>query len=253
VAFGVLHEITSYFINKILEIKKLVVTLLISFKKFISHLNTTTMSKYFKLRSLPFFLFVFFLMSSCANDDKAATNTTTQASTSTPASTDVTPATTTPTNGRLPAEGTLDKIWIEAAEFSGLRNARLVFSFAIDDPGFLTLHGWSCQRDGSGNCTGAYDHDPNLKLKKGQPSGVGYGPIVFWENVILGKEDVRNIKAQIGAYHYVLFVPKNKNGHISYSIILSDRDPTNFSATADLPDFPTEIDANPSPPKNSSN
>ena len=65
------------------------------------------MSKYFKLTGIPFFLFVFFLMSSCANDDKTATNTNTRASTSTPASTDVTPATITPTNGRLPAEGPL--------------------------------------------------------------------------------------------------------------------------------------------------
>ena len=40
VAFGVLPEITSYFTNKILEIKKLVVTFLIdSFQKYISHLK----------------------------------------------------------------------------------------------------------------------------------------------------------------------------------------------------------------------
>ena len=38
--FGVLIEITPYFINKILEIKKLVVTFLInSLQKYISHLK----------------------------------------------------------------------------------------------------------------------------------------------------------------------------------------------------------------------
>ena len=40
VALGVLYEITLYFSNKILEIKKLVVTFLIgSFQKYISHLK----------------------------------------------------------------------------------------------------------------------------------------------------------------------------------------------------------------------
>ena len=174
------------------------------------------MSKHFKLTGIPFFLFVFFLMSSCADDDTTATNTTTSASTSTPASTDAQAATS--TANKAPAEGTLNKIWIDAQTFHDLRNARLVFSFAIDDQNHLTLYGWSCQGNGPQGCNGQYAHNPDLQLQQGLSSGVEYGPVAFWENLILERSNVEAIQNLIGNYHFVEFRPKNINGHISYRI-----------------------------------
>jgi len=203
------------------------------------------MNKYFKLGGIPFFLFVFFLMSSCADNDSTATNTTTAASTNTTTSTD-----------GMPATNTLHKIWVSAEDFKKLDKRRLVFSFATE-PDFITLYGWSCKGNSQMDCKGEYDLNPNLKLKKGQPSDADYGPVVFWDNLILEKSEVEGIQGKIGtgpdAFKFVLFVPENKNGHFNYSIILTHKDPTDINATSTWADQDTEIDANPSPPKNSSN
>ena len=210
------------------------------------------MSKYFKLTGIPFFLFVVFLMSSCANNDTTVTNTSTPASTNIPASTDAQVATS--TANKAPAEGTLNKIWIDASVFNDNRwkNTRMVFSFAIDQ-GFLTLYGWACKGNLLGDCTGKYDPDPNLKLQQGQSSGVGYGPVVFWENLILEKKDVKDIQDKINNYHFVEFRPKNINGHISYRIYITDTHPLTGQKISENAEIDTQIDANPSPPKNSSN
>jgi len=191
-------------------------------------------------------------MTSCKDDNKTLENTTSSAA-STPT------AVSTNASGTAPALQLLDTLWVDAATFRPLPNAGLVFSFAIPHPDTLTLYGWVCKGN-AGNCTGQFDTDPDLKLTEGRRSlYAGYGPIVFWENVILNKSDVSAIKAKIVTYPnhpYVLFAPENKNGHIKYNIILSGKDPKKVTETSTLPPPPDEdtgIDANPSPPKNSSN
>jgi len=251
--FEAFYENTFYFINKSVEIKKLVITFLLNHLfKFISHLNTKTMSKYFKLRNIPFLLFVVFLISSCGNDDTTVTNTNAPASTSTPVSTDAQAATS--TANKVPPEGTLNKIWIDASKFNdqNWQNSRMVFSFAIDQ-GYLTLYGWACKGNGPGGvCNGQYDHDPNLKLEQGQSTTVPYGPVVFWDNLILEQKNVKDIQKKIvdSNFLYVVFKPQNTNGHINYRVILTKNHPKTL-ATGGEED--TMIDANPSPPKNSSN
>jgi len=192
-------------------------------------------------------------MASCKDDNKTLENTThSAASTATPVSTNA--------SGAAPALQLLDTLWVDAAAFRPPLNAGLVFSFAIPHPDTLTLYGWICKGN-SGKCTGEFDTHPDLKLTEGRRSlYAGYGPVVFWENVILNKSDVSAIQAKIVAHPnhpYVLFAPENKNGHIKYNIILSATDPTGVRGTSTLPPLPpdqdTQIDANPSPPKNTSN
>jgi hypothetical protein len=207
------------------------------------------MSKYFRLSCIPFFLFVFFLLSSCADNDTPVANTDTPASTTTPASTDAQAATS--TANKVPAEGTLNKIWTDASKFNDdqCKNSRMVFSFAIDQ-GYLTLYGWACK--GNGVCNGQYDHDPNLKLEQGQSTTVPYGPVVFWDNLILEQKNVKDIQKKIvdSNFLYVVFKPQNTNGHINYRVILTKNHPKTAAAGGEED---TMIDANPSPPKNTSN
>src|SRR4030095_6654039 len=122
--------------------------------------------------------------------------------------------------------------------------------FQIVGPDTLTLYGWSCKNSG-GRCTGEFNHDPDLKLEKSGAVEVGYGPIVFWENLILEKKDVKGIQDKLGTnISKVNFLPQNKNGHIIYRIVLTGTDPTD-SKKFFVDD--TGIEANPSPPKNNSN
>ena len=100
-----------------------------------------------------------------------------------------------------------------------------------------------------GNCTGEFNHDPDLKLDKGGATEVGYGPIVFWDNLILEKKDIKSIQDKIAANILkVVFLPQNKNGHIIYRIVLTGTDKKD---SAKFYSEDTGVDANPSPPKNS--
>ena len=205
------------------------------------------MSNHFNFKSVALFFSVIILIASCNNDHKENDKTTNNAVSTNSADDAV-------AKKRM-ASGILDTLWVEAAIFDTLKDARLFLSFAVVGDDTLTLYGWSCKNSG-GNCTGEFNDHPSLKLKKGGESEVGYGPFVFWDNLILLKKEIGMIKQKIhtgtNLYQYVLFVPKNTNGHISYSIIVSDNEQTK-AATATRADLPTDVDANPSPPKNTSN
>ena len=245
VAFGVLYEITLYFINKNLEIKKLVVTFLInSFQKYLVTQNTTTMSKYFNFKSIALFFSISFFISSCSSDEKK-----TEETTNLPAST----TTATTINNAVASEpkraaliGTLDTLTVEASKFSNLRpNKKVVFSFTFRNPDTLTLWGWQCQDN---NCTNNFLKDPDLPLVKGKASSVQYGPNVIFGNVVIFKKGIDVIMDSIDkGYQEVVFVPANDGEYIKYKIYVR-----NNSKTA-IPTFTLEdtgIETNPSPPKN---
>lgn len=205
------------------------------------------MRNYFNVRRIGLILSVMFFMSSCKEKNDNTTGTETNTSSAASTNTVAVP------EKAITLSGTLDTLWVEAAKFKTLANARLVLSFAVAGPDTLTLYGWSCKNSG-GSCTGEFNTDPDLKLEKGRASDVDYGPIVFWENLILHKKEVKDIQDKIGtAFSYVLFAPENKNGHIRYSIILTGKDPKDINATSTFADEDTGFDANPSPPKNTSN
>jgi hypothetical protein len=203
------------------------------------------MRKHFNLFAYFLILFTAFaLIISCNNrgdDKKAAENSVADTSNKTPDVSQEQPR-------AMAIAGTLDFLYIDAAEFLNLPKAKLVFSFAFRTNDTLTLYGWSCKNNGVGNCTGTYNNDPNIKLIKYQTGTKTYGPEVFFGNVIIQKDDVKTIKSKIGAYKYVVFVPENRAGFIYYTINVTDDPPAPpFIKTLAL--TPTGIITNPSPPK----
>jgi len=141
--------------------------------------------------------------------------------------------------------GTLDNLWVGASEFNALPNKKLVFSFTFRTNDTLTLHGWFCK---GLVCTGSYDTGPAIKLIKGKASAESYGPEVYFGNVILQGGDVHDIQKILGTkYKYVVFVPKNTGGFINYRIYVTNDNPALVKAFTSVD---TEVDANPSPPKN---
>jgi len=205
------------------------------------------MNRYFNFCGTALFFFVLLSISSCKDDkDENTTGTNTSAITSTDATAPKNAATTTATDGQKSAAltGTLDTLWIEASEFKKLKQRKLVFSFAFRDTDTLTLYGWTCK---GAICVGSYNTDPDIKLKKGQPSTVSYGPNVIFGNIVLQGDDVKEIQRKLVApYTYVIFIPKNLGEGIAYDIYIAS------GKSALIQDFALEdtgIDANPSPPK----
>lgn len=142
--------------------------------------------------------------------------------------------------------GILDNLYIDAVAFNSLPKSSLVLSFAFRTKDTLTLYGWSCKNNLAGKCTG-FNTNPNIKLIKYGTSGIAYGPEVNFGNVILLKDEIRDIKTKLGTtYKNVVFVPKIIAGFIYYSIHVTNDDPALIKVLALEP---TGIEANPSPPK----
>jgi hypothetical protein len=200
------------------------------------------MYRYFKLTGYSFILFTaMLLVASCNNggDEKKGTdNSGTDSSKNTAGKKQVQPKATALT-------GTLDNLWIEAAAFNALPNKKISFCFAFRTNDTLTLYGWTCK---GLVCTGSYDTDPAIKLKKGMSSGESYGPEVYFGNVMLYHGGVHDIQKVLGnKYQYVVFVPKNTDGFISYKVYVTNDDPTHVKAFTSVD---TDVELNPSPPKN---
>lgn len=142
--------------------------------------------------------------------------------------------------------GTLDQLWVLKTDFNKLPNQKLVFSFVFRTNDTLTLYGWSCNGS-SANCNGTYQNDPNIKLIKGQSTGIKYGPIVNFGNIILQRRSLRNIQDNFTTYKYVVFVPSIADGFITYKIFVTNDDPSIMEKVLMM--IPTNDDANPSPPR----
>ncbi len=142
--------------------------------------------------------------------------------------------------------GKLDTLWADTSAFRKLPAGKTVFVFTIGGKDTLTLHGW--------NAKGANDDtfldNPDIRLLKGKPSILAYGPGTYLGNVILQKDDLRIIKDFISTnrYKYVVFAPKKIIGeHFGYEISVTNNDLTNKMTLITL--TATAITANPSPPK----
>ena len=209
------------------------------------------MNKHFKLSKHCLFLVsVYFLLSSCGSDDSTTADTNTAMTTVSPATTDASPATAAAVGKAAALTGMLDNLWVSATEFKKLKDKKkVVFSFTFRDPDILTLWGWQCQNN---NCTDNFLDPADLKLEKGQPSGVNYGPNVIFGNVVILKEGVKPIKDKLGnTYQYVVFVPYASGEYINYKIYVTNDNPKSALTALTLED--TGIETNPSPPKNNSN
>ena len=206
------------------------------------------MTRHPNLKIVSFFFSIFFLLSSCGNDDTTTTNTNTAVTTDTAVSTDAPTATAIPVVKAAALTGRLDTLWGDAAVFKNLPNGRkLVFSFTFRNPDTLTLYGWPCQNN---NCTSQYATDPAIKLIKGKPTAYDYGPKVIFGNVIIDKRDVAKIKTKIGTvYNSVAFAPENDGEYVKYKVFVSI-DSVESLVARKFAVEPTGIEANPSPPKN---
>ena len=187
-----------------------------------------------------FFLFGMSISVGCNNDKDDGKNSVaepavTEATTATP----VTPAVTT-------FSGLLDTLWVDSLSFTKLDNKKTVFVFIFTAADTETLHGWKAK----GILGDEYETDPDIRLEKGGASTETYGAGTYFGNVILYKKDVKEIikllkdnKAQ-----YVLFAPHKENEHITYTVWLSKEHP--LSKIKILAAIPTNVETNPSPPKN---
>ena len=147
--------------------------------------------------------------------------------------------------------GYLDTLYIEKAAFDTIgAGSRLQFSFVFIDPDTLTLHGWLL-RQGGGPSHKQFDSLPNIKLVKGKPSGISYGPGTYFSGVSLSPSEYNKLKNALTATtRYVVFAPYIYGKAVGYKIFITNDD---ISVAADpgvnVMD-PTGADANPSPPKN---
>jgi hypothetical protein len=141
--------------------------------------------------------------------------------------------------------GKLDTLVVDSLSFSKLPNAKMVFSFVFGENDTLTLHGWHAK----GLLGTSFDSLPDIKLIKGNPSHIDYGPGIYFGNVIL--KDVNKIQRALKTHNaqLVIFAPKMVDtNHIGYDIFLGKNDPT-LSKISILAIINIDLDANPSPPK----
>lgn len=142
-------------------------------------------------------------------------------------------------------QGVLDILYIEKAEILAIPNGRkLVFQYIFESANLLTLHGWISKQSGVD-----FDTPPNIKLKKGSSGGVDYGVDTYFGNLVIQKDDVKDIKTFINAHpglDFVLFKPVMDQQHIIYEIYLSNDFNDSLKALALVNTGKT---ANPSPPR----
>jgi hypothetical protein len=191
------------------------------------------MSKYFNLcKWLSFFLLGIFLIGACNDDNTKDGNTNSSPSTDEGPPRVVKAGLT---------GGTLDALYTDSAAFNKLKH-KVVFSFVFRGDDILTLDGWEDKNP--------FDPDPNIELYQGYAvTGVNYGLGTYFGDVVLGADDVNQIKREIkNKYKYVLFTPNTTDvpNHIRYKISYSNIKPEKVE-TLILP--ATELYANPSPPR----
>lgn len=139
--------------------------------------------------------------------------------------------------------GILDTLVISATNFKKLTKNKASFIFYLGGLDTVTLHGW----ENKGG-TIQYNTPPDVRLIKGNPSGLTYGLGTYFGNVNLGK--VNKIITDINSNNatHVLFAPQKIGSHVGYKIFLSKDDP--FTLAHLFAIIPTGEEANPSPPRN---
>ena len=139
--------------------------------------------------------------------------------------------------------GHLDTLWVDSLSFTKLPNGKTVFAFTFGGKDTLTMDGW----DAKGVLGNGFDSMPDIRLFKGRPSDLLYGPGTYFGNVVMReakqiKKLLKSEKAQ-----YVLFAPQKLGEHIQYVVFLSKEDPTALKTLLKV--IATNIIVNPSPPK----
>jgi hypothetical protein len=202
------------------------------------------MLKYFKLTGYSLFIcFTIILITSCNNGGKKNKDSVNSVEDTIDKTTEVKEE----SSKAKTITGTLDNLWVKKSDFNSLdKDKKVVFSFTFQPNDTLTLYGWSC-KGALGSCNGTYYTNPDIKLLKGITSGISYGPQVYFGNIILHKNAVKKIVNGFKTYTYVVFVPQNNGGFITYKIFVTNDDPTQSIKALVLD--PTGEDANPSPPK----
>lgn len=200
------------------------------------------MTKQSFLLRYPFVFFIILILSgSCNNADKSAVTepaTTDTGKTSTALM--VQPAATI-------LSGKLDTLVIDSLAFTKLPAGKTVFVFTLGGLDTLTLAGWNAK----GKNEDSFALNPNIRLMKRGPTNVSYGPGTYLANLILKKADLKEVNDSLSSkhnrYRFVVFLPKNVDGHISYEISVSKDDA--LDKTTPIALVTTTATANPSPPK----
>ena len=189
---------------------------------------------------------------SCGGENADDNSSASAATTNTIASTDAMPATVAATDATPALVGNLYRLYIKRSEFGVPNGRRLILAHTFRDSDKLTLYGWPCKNNDCNN--GDFDPlTPAIKLERGIRTGDTYGPNVIFSNVFIDKDLIRDIKdfrdGNGNPYEYVVFVPERDGEYIKYNIHVTNdpasRDKTGLKALID-----TNIDANPSPPRN---
>ena len=157
----------------------------------------------------------------------------------------------TPPAAAFLTSGYLDTLYIGKGAFDTINaGSRLQFSFVFIEPDTLTLHGWLF-RPGGGPSHKQFDSLPNIKLVKGKPSGITYGPGTYFSGISLSPGEYTKLKnALTSTTRYVVFVPYVYGKAVGYKIFITNDDISAVSGQILYTLDPTGADANPSPPKN---
>ncbi len=146
--------------------------------------------------------------------------------------------------------GFLNILYTDAQKFKNLNNPltkKMTFRFFIKNADSLTLSCWSSK---AGNSD--FPDPSNLTLWVGQPSTLKYGAGSYFGNLVLYKDEIRNLVGQINQNTpYVLFVPIDpalEGGQITYLVIPTNVDPKTLK-WSDVSAL-TGVQTNPSPPRN---
>ncbi|MEP7372208.1 MAG: hypothetical protein ABI675_02395 [Chitinophagaceae bacterium] len=185
-------------------------------------------------------LFILFFTAACNNgadekkaDEKSATDATEKKSAD-----ELNP------HQQVLTTGSLDTLWVDSLSFTQLPDSqKVVFVYTFLPQDTLTLHGWSAKKDS------VFGPNPDIKLLKGHAGTLTYGNGLYFGNVVLKKNAVKNIQKALKGNHakYVLFAPQMVDAtHIGYTIFLSIEHP---AIAKEFAVIATGAAANPSPPK----
>ncbi len=140
----------------------------------------------------------------------------------------------------------LDYLWVDSATFLRIPKGKTFFLFSFSLPDSITLNGWHAL----GKKEDSFNTAPNIKLIKGQPSGVNFGNGTYFGNEKLNKKELEKIKDTIVKLKtlYVLFTPEVKDYHVKYNIVLTNENPLGAVPLDNTKLIATGYSLNPSPP-----
>lgn len=140
-------------------------------------------------------------------------------------------------------------LWIDSSGFSKLDKRDMALRFFIDSNENLLMNGWTVKSKGG------YTPNPNLSLSKGRASKLIYQTGNYLGNLLLSKDNIKNIQDSINFHHskYVLFQPISRDtgalkGQVIYEIVLTNDDPHPEAKVVLRSSVSTNVITNPSPP-----